>query len=623
MVVSSEDLMTAIAELIQIIEKAILDLEEIFKGMEIHDAEIKEHKRSQITEKLKNAAFTAFYEMMPGPSFLKPESSFMDNISNIASNFKDNVVSSECVEKVKKIIGEVDTKMSNLQELVMKFNEQVENSLLIENIDRNSAFYISFGSSLMNTIALSCISLSSKLQASLATGLINSADSLQSLAKRFGFFLDSKAPFYFTPGMIKGIGKVASITGVVFSLWEAYNLLSSLDEPHPTLSYIRDVCKKLRAQACELNEGLSDLRKTSSAARETTTAAIILFLEILLGGGYQTSKNSTVTPLTYFEFVEQIGRGTKGGLFHLMFMAEMLGQKIEIFDRTSDNILQRHHGTSHLKIEPFVQGYERQYIFRMVEKKPIMIELVGEHGTYHYNPLSDDGAPIEVKNNSPYANRCLFDAMAFQLRMSTENLIRKFQTYLRNNNSVAQELYEMNIQEVFPEFTAGAIIRKNRKKGKPVRVVREPREGNGQRVKATVRYENLYGGSAPTHRIRRNMMNRGIKGWDDAGHVIASALGGSGDDLDNFEPMQFFLNRGPFNRFEHNIRNILERNQTWRADISVLMIYNPNSAYPDRPIYFNYEVKFFDANGVLKEVHQCLFENTVKNTQKEKDSKHT
>lgn len=52
----------------------------------------------------------------------------------------------------------------------------------------------------------------------------------------------------------------------------------------------------------------------------------IAYLEHILGGGYQTSPDSTaLQQLDFLEFVEQIGLDTKGGIFHLLFIAEMKG----------------------------------------------------------------------------------------------------------------------------------------------------------------------------------------------------------------------------------------------------------------------------------------------------------
>lgn len=279
--------------------------------------------------------------------------------------------------------------------------------------------------------------------------------------------------------------------------------------------------------------------------------AIVTFLESSLGGGYRTSTNSTVTPLTFSQFVDQIGCGTQGGIYHLIFIAEMQGRTIEVFDRTSDHSLRRQYGTGHLKMDPFV----------FISHDPIRIKRIGEEGAYHYRPLSADGTAIDVASNSPYANRCLFDAIAYQLRVSTDTLISRFQAYLLDKNLVAQELYEENIQDIFPELIGGARRPRPDTPNKKPLILRRTVQGNQETVTATVRYGDLYQSTPATVAVRTATLDNSLRGWDHAGHILANVLGGPGNNIQNFEPMQKLLNMGEFKSFELQLRNQLTETQ--------------------------------------------------------------
>lgn len=648
MTVSADDIIEAIKKAIKMIEEIISDLNDLFEEMESFETKKNVAKTVGTTVNCVGAGAAVVGAFFTGGLSLIPllVITAVGTGTNVVTDIIDNSETKDCIKKIQNMLEKVDNQMRKIQSLIEKFNEQVEDSMKTRKIDRNRATFLHFGCQLNVDVNLLCfLAYSRILQEPLAHMIVGVAGSLQVVSKTFGFLLDdvallllksggksasagsakAAATFFDSGPTLMGtakagasaiesgsatvvkagagsvgkvIGKVAAGAGVVFAVWEVADLIKTMANDHPSLKAIRSVKRDLQSQKSELNTGLKEFEKVLTAARKATTEAIKAFLDSSLGGGYRISPKSTVAPLKFAEFVNQIGRGTEGGIFQLIFMAEMLGQTIEVFDKTTDRVLRRQHGTGHLKITPFRPSFLNS----------IRIEMIGEKGAYHYRPLSADGNPIEVASNSPYANRCLFDAIAYQLRLTTDALIERFRTYLRSKPE-AEELFEENVQEIFPEFIGGARrARPDAQTGQPAAFTRT-RVGNQETVAATVRLRNLWGGTPTTARVRNEILDRGIRGWDHAGHILANVLGGPGNNIDNFDPMHRLLNMGEFKSFELQLRNVLVENPTWRADITVVMTYDPNSDYPRRPTNFNYKVKYFNSNGAFQFEREKDFEN--------------
>lgn len=234
--------------------------------------------------------------------------------------------------------------------------------------------------------------------------------------------------------------------------------------------------------------------------------------------------------------------------------------------------------------------------------KNLQTLLTGEEGRYHYRPLMADGRPIEVATNSPYANRCMFDAIAHQLEIRTDTLIFRLQRYLKNKNPVAQEMYEENIQDIFPEFTGGNPYNNIIRSVPNAAVLIRDRIGNIETVRSSLGIQQVRAGSSVTERVRNSSRNDGCPG-DDAGHILARMLGGRGDTRDNVDPMQSTLNRGQYRAFELFLMNMLVENPTHRVDTLHEIFFNSDSERPRRPELITYNAKFYDLNG--KVILEC------------------
>lgn len=620
-----DDVIEAIKKAIKIIKEIIPDLNALFEEMASYETKRNVAKSVGTTVNCVGATAAVASAFFTGGLSLIAllAISAVGSGTNVVTHFVDNSETKDCIKKIESMLEKLNEQMKKLQSLIEEFNEQVEEVMRTQNIDRDRATFLLFGCPVDVDDKIFSWLDSKHFSGPPLTSMAVLAGCLQVLKdKTMLFLLDDVALGVINSGKsaamggakagADGVGKMigqgVAVTGVLFAAWEAYDLVQTLENDHPCLKAIKRVRNELSQVESQLNTNLNELQKNLTAARSATSDVITRFLNFCLGGGYRLS-STTVFPLTFSEFIDQIGRGTKGGIYHLIFMAEMQGRTIEIFDRTSDRSFRRQCGTDHHKIDPFV----------LLSRDPIRIEIIGEEGAHHYRPVRADGTAVEVAANSPYANRCLFDAIAYQLGLQTDPFITSFKDYLRKN-SMAQEVHELNIQEIFPEFEGGAKkLQPDAPKRTPVKVKRGARKGNQVLVAATVRKENLYQGSTPNGNAIKKRKNNGIPNWDHAGHIIANLLGGEGD-VDNIEPMQGTLNVGQYRTYESNIRNVLEdpRHAGWRAEITVIITYDsdPNSSYPDRPTNFGYRVEFYDAKGRLLEKHEMDWKNYPKPEEK-------
>lgn len=191
------------------------------------------------------------------------------------------------------------------------------------------------------------------------------------------------------------------------------------------------------------------------------------------------------------------------------------------------------------------------------------------------------------------------DAIANKMGVPTNTLITRLQKFLREH-SEAKEVFDANIEDVFPEFFGG------RKAGDPTQRTRFNRCGTGSEeiVTAIVRFENIDQGSSVTQKIRDKMQKKGHR-TDDAGHIIAYCLGGTGDDENNFVPLSTSLNRGQMSMIERRTRKVLTANRTWYAKITVKLSFDPNSEYQLRPTKVRYQVEFYNKDGEVQKMKEA------------------
>lgn len=644
MPVTSDDIVDAVMEILKTIKEIIPKLQDISEEMENFQDHRMTTKFLGTSVTVIGAVFGVTAAFATGGLSLLPAIYYtaVGAVANTTASVADSIKTKKCKKKIAKMLENLNDQMENLQKLVEEFNKQVEESMSTYNLDRNTVAVIHFASSnYCNVVPLLYLATSELLRTPIAMLIVKMPECISIVSKTFGVLMVDVAEILLQCGgksayitcaatgsslteagsalgasletgsasvagavgtsvasVAKVIGKCAAVAGVGVALYDVVLLMKNFTIDHPTMKTIDDTIEKLKNLKTVFKTGLEEQMKLSAAAKEAATEIIATFCTQTLGGGYNISSNSEIIPLTFSEFVNQIGRGTEGGIFHLKFLSEMLGQTIEIFDKTSDRSLQKQYGTNHLKVDPF----------NLTSSATIRIVKTGREGSYHYSPLLADGTPIFIEPGSQYNNRCLFDAIAHQLCISNGTLIARLQAYLKND-SVAEELYEQNIQEIFPEFNGGARRpRPDTPNGNYACIIRTV-QGNKEIVTATVRYENLYRGSVATDSVRNETLNNGYRICDHTGHVLAKVLGGVGNIAENFEPMHRCLNLGEFKSFELQIKKVLEKNPAWRADITVEMTYDLESEKPRRPTSFEYTVEFFDANGKLVFERNKFFKN--------------
>ena len=100
----------------------------------------------------------------------------------------------------------------------------------------------------------------------------------------------------------------------------------------------------------------------------------------------------------------------------------------------------------------------------------------------------------------------------------------------------------------------------------------------------------------PTNQATRDFA-RSLGGkYDDAGHVRASRLGGSGTHTDNIFPQSITVNRGKMRKFEEEIADIIEK-EGLSGKATITPSYRGGST---RPSKIKYEVIFSDGSKLKK-----------------------
>ncbi|KAL7301718.1 hypothetical protein TKK_0005715 [Trichogramma kaykai] len=119
--------------------------------------------------------------------------------------------------------------------------------------------------------------------------------------------------------------------------------------------------------------------------------------------------------------------------------------------------------------------------------------------------------------------------------------------------------------------------------------------GNGRTevMEALIEPKHLNKGSAPT-KGARDYAHRMGKANDDAGHILAARLGGSGSDLRNIFPQSKNINRGVWAQAEADVANAVQKYK--KIHYVVNLIYKDQKA--TRPYQINYKVTKPDG-GVL------------------------
>lgn len=606
-----DDLIGALQELLDLIENFITYLDD-------HASLVLEHERV-----IKKAKIELL--VMIGASIIFPPLApfgFLGAAMSLPLTALEKLQARMCADDVRKISKILNRKFEELNEMMDEFDVHFKLTMINLNIDRDTsilltmanspvtnflrnlcpnkefvknfqdflclipALYFSF-SFFKNTLGATI----SKLLAQLATKLSNVFTALKTYAVTIALVLAS-----------------------VFVIIELFFQLKDFSQDGEALTIIKKAIRDLKEKRSELIIILEDVKKMRRDATTLTTTIINEINKVRvdavnreLGGGF-TEKEGL---LSFEQFVERIGTGNHGSYYEIFHLAQMTGRSIQILDGTNGQELFLLHGKEEITIPALSNLREtwRTWDFGRQNLPPIRLLLTNENGVRHYSPIDENSKVLSIVNHSQYENRCLFDAVAFHLGISSEQLLKKLQKYLLTSK-LAQLDYDFQLAEYFPEFLGGAIRKPD--KSQETKVARDERTQTAdptvtaQTYSATIRYSNLSNGSAVTEAIRSNIRamvivfnsDRNTPLKYDCGHIIARLLGGPGDIEANIVAMLASLNRGPYNRFERDIWYILNSFEgDLYAEMTVTALYRNDSSIP---FQFDVCVKFYDWKGKLE-----------------------
>lgn len=132
--------------------------------------------------------------------------------------------------------------------------------------------------------------------------------------------------------------------------------------------------------------------------------------------------------------------------------------------------------------------------------------------------------------------------------------------------------------------------------GSPVRYYQiHPRNSRTESMEALITRNHLNTGSS-TNQAARNYAHQMGRNNDDAGHILAQRLGGSGTDLRNIFPQSNNINRGVWAQVEDTVANVVQNYGS--------VIFNVNLEYSDedstRPNKIVYRIAREDNNHVVE-----------------------
>jgi len=140
-------------------------------------------------------------------------------------------------------------------------------------------------------------------------------------------------------------------------------------------------------------------------------------------------------------------------------------------------------------------------------------------------------------------------------------------------------------------FEPGIITRSLNLPNEPIRKYQTGHNGRIEYVYAVVTPQTIRGGSTTNDAVRKYARSMG-KNTDDAGHIIANQLGGTGRSNYNIFPQSPNINRGAWSQEEKAIYNIVS--QTNQPVEVVVQFYYPTTT-STRPKHFTYRASYNNA----------------------------
>jgi len=127
-------------------------------------------------------------------------------------------------------------------------------------------------------------------------------------------------------------------------------------------------------------------------------------------------------------------------------------------------------------------------------------------------------------------------------------------------------------------------------------------QGRTEEMTVTIYPRDLNTGTAASNAARKKARSWGKKD-DDAGHIVAKRLGGSGSDLRNIFPQNPNKNRGQWRTQEGKVFDLVKKHNGVRYYVK--LIYANRNA--KRPTKFNYRVNKIKGGG------KALLSGTISN----------
>lgn len=616
MVVNPEDILNALQRAIEVIDNIISKLNRLEDDME--SFETKRNVAKTVGTAINvvgggiavaSAFFTGGLSLLVGSVI----TTAVGTGTNLVTDFIDRKETRECMEQIQNYLADFERVSKQLQEIIEKFKSQIEEMMEVNNIDYSTAFRMCMGRVKCHLNATVFVCAGKIIAEGINTGMkfvgvevaaINlTVKDIKLLQNLFGITIDT-AKYGAAIGKAgSAVGRLViggvAVVGAIATVFEVADLIKTFITDHPTLTAIRDTKRSLRERKSAIQENIDNFKEVQENSKRIIREAVKQILDDEFGGGYSVRGND-LTQLDYNNFVNRIGMGTMGGFFEIFYLVQMTGRSIELIDGTPERNISMLHGNSKLEFPCYRSRTDS-----------IQLKMTNTGGRNHFN-LIQNGEIVELTPHSNIENRCLYDAIAKALNITTDELLTRFRDFLRNNRA-AREAYENGIGEIFAELRGGAKNpRRKLPNGKEVKIKKSERRAyvtyTEETYETTVHQENLNQGTDVSDNVRKiikKICEKSLSTFD-SGHIIAYILGGRGDIIDYVVPMAPRLNRGPFKIMEKTIAHVLNEHPTWYAEISVIV---RRAMGEEIPYEFVYKCTFYDENGVEQLMIWKEFEN--------------
>lgn len=397
MKVTANDIANAMEKAIQLVEELFNDLIALETEMKIFEKNFKLGKALATATNVVGAGLVIGSAILTGGlSFLAASAitTTVGTTANLVVDVFDSIKSKECLNEINRILEKFDDEIKSLQKLLETFNQQVEDTMKARNIDRRTAFFWELGMDNRESLGESFYMAGVVI-------MTRSIFYIENMKKiELPTYLTELLNSYFGTKFASDVSVYGTVAGIIMICLEIVNLVRILLKDHPSIMQIKAAETELHKQKIILTENLNDFKRLHKIVSDLQNEAYEKTEEIfsLMFGKVMKKPLPTAEPMSFDHYVNQIGTGREGGIYDLIFLAEMTGQTIEIHDRTENKIISALHGKDKVSVIPFtVRSHE-----------VITLILTNENGINHYSPSSSGMFEYLTSffNFSTYDNRC-------------------------------------------------------------------------------------------------------------------------------------------------------------------------------------------------------------------------